>query len=325
MSNKSASTEIIPQTTYSKLLKNIKSEITTGLEAIRRCKVVTYWNIGDYIVHNLNHHKSHANYGKGLIRRLVHDTNIDERTLHQLVKFARELPKPSARTNFNWTQYRTFLSIKDQDTRLNLIHQLKDENLTTRNLIEQIKTINVVPVAKPLMPKRGPLYTYTLINPVSDKNEKNFRNVDCGFDIYRTVPSVDLNTKPAKTVVEAVVQDALFELRSSKRTNEDLYTYAATLHHVVDGDTLVLELDLGFRTTIKQILRMRGINTPERNTPEGKKATRFVSRRIKKDSQITVRTYARDIYGRYLADIFLGAKYAYLNQELLDKGLAQRY
>lgn len=41
------------------------------------------------------------------------------------------------------------------------------------------------------------------------------------------------------------------------------YTYSAEVLRVIDGDTLDLRIDLGFRITTKQRVRLFGINTPE--------------------------------------------------------------
>lgn len=43
----------------------------------------------------------------------------------------------------------------------------------------------------------------------------------------------------------------------------DLWTYRASLVRVVDGDTVVMRLDLGFRTSCEQSLRLVGVNAPE--------------------------------------------------------------
>ena len=46
-------------------------------------------------------------------------------------------------------------------------------------------------------------------------------------------------------------------------TPEFLYWYRARVVNVVDGDTLDLETDLGFRITFLQRYRLYGVDTPE--------------------------------------------------------------
>ena len=48
------------------------------------------------------------------------------------------------------------------------------------------------------------------------------------------------------------------------------YTYDAVVRAVHDGDTLTLDVDLGFSTWIhKRVIRLFGIDAPELATPEG--------------------------------------------------------
>jgi Kyanoviridae endonuclease len=42
-----------------------------------------------------------------------------------------------------------------------------------------------------------------------------------------------------------------------------MYEYKATLDRVVDGDTLDLIIDMGFKMTTNQRIRLANINTPE--------------------------------------------------------------
>ncbi len=94
---------------------------------------------------------------------------------------------------------------------------------------------------------------------------------------------------------------------------------------MIDGDTVVLYVDLGFKTYSRQKLRLRGIDTPELPTAEGIKAKTFVEEILKKTKMITIKTYRKDKYDRYLADIFVGSKEMFLNQKLLDEKLAVAY
>ena len=47
------------------------------------------------------------------------------------------------------------------------------------------------------------------------------------------------------------------------------YVYRATLNRVIDGDTFVLDVDVGFRVVISMNIRLKGLYAPELNTPEG--------------------------------------------------------
>jgi micrococcal nuclease len=115
----------------------------------------------------------------------------------------------------------------------------------------------------------------------------------------------------------------------------ELYTYRGEIKEVIDGDTLWINLDLGFNTWTLQKVRFRGINTARMGTEIGIKAKKFIERKLKPCEFIIVKTYYRDKYNRYLADIFynrneidpfkVAEKGIFLNQELLDAGLDVKY
>ena len=47
-----------------------------------------------------------------------------------------------------------------------------------------------------------------------------------------------------------------------------MYTYKATLDRVIDGDTIDVNIDLGFDISVKKRVRFLGIKTPESRTRE---------------------------------------------------------
>lgn len=51
-----------------------------------------------------------------------------------------------------------------------------------------------------------------------------------------------------------------------------MWQYRAYATRAVDGDTIEVEVDLGFRLTMVQTVRVNGINAPELATAEGKAA-----------------------------------------------------
>ena len=93
---------------------------------------------------------------------------------------------------------------------------------------------------------------------------------------------------------------------------------------MVDGDTLLVEVDLGFGITSRQYLRLRGINTPELNVAAGKKAKRFVKQKLGESDSLVIHSTRSDKYDRYLADVFYfsGDHEIYLNNALITSGYA---
>ncbi|MFF4543631.1 thermonuclease family protein [Streptomyces sp. NPDC001406] len=102
-------------------------------------------------------------------------------------------------------------------------------------------------------------------------------------------------------------------------------TYPATLVHVVDGDTLDLDIDLGFTIRTRQRVRLVGLNTPEKNTDEGKAAKAWVTDWLAQHGPgLVVETHRREKYGRWLATI-TSPDGACLNTDLIDTGHAAPY
>ena len=89
-----------------------------------------------------------------------------------------------------------------------------------------------------------------------------------------------------------------------------IYIYKAELVRVVDGDTVDLDIDLGFDTSRKERFRLYGIDAPEMNTPEGKEAKAWLIGVLGPYGAIYVQTIQlstkakRDKYGRFLAVLY---------------------
>jgi micrococcal nuclease len=101
----------------------------------------------------------------------------------------------------------------------------------------------------------------------------------------------------------------------------------AKLVRVVDGDTLELLVDVGFRFHAKLKFRLATIDAPEMNTEEGKAARLFAeSWFTSKGWECAVTCHGEDKYGRWVATIHnrneIGET---LNQTLIDNGHAKKY
>jgi len=52
-----------------------------------------------------------------------------------------------------------------------------------------------------------------------------------------------------------------------------MYEYKCTIDRIIDGDTVVLDVDLGFGMTKNVHTRLLDVYAPKNNTPEGKAAS----------------------------------------------------
>ena len=113
-----------------------------------------------------------------------------------------------------------------------------------------------------------------------------------------------------------------------------MYEYRSSLVNIIDGDTIDVDLDLGFAVVLKkQRIRLYGINTPESRTRDleekryGLAAKARLRELLEAADTITVKTAidkkARGKYGRILGTIF--ADDVDVNKLLVDEGYAIVY
>ena len=122
-----------------------------------------------------------------------------------------------------------------------------------------------------------------------------------------------------------------------------MFEYAAKVVDVIDGDTVKLDVDLGFSIRQRMSLRLYGINTPEvvgEQKAAGLAAKLFLTALLSNGSQagpggvicpnwidVTIKTFKDkgDKYGRILALIFVGDDPIPVNDKLVAVGHAKAY
>lgn len=103
-----------------------------------------------------------------------------------------------------------------------------------------------------------------------------------------------------------------------------MYEYAAIVRKVHDGDTLTVDVDLGWNVwRHNESLRLVGLNAPELNTPAGKSAQAYLATLLPLGTPVSIRTERdkTEKYGRMLATVDLPG--LCVNLDLLDKGYAK--
>jgi micrococcal nuclease len=112
-----------------------------------------------------------------------------------------------------------------------------------------------------------------------------------------------------------------------------MYEYNAKLDRVVDGDTIDCFIDLGFNITIKERVRLKGIDTPETRTKDLEEKSRGLAAKervieLLGDSEtfvIQTELDKKGKYGRILGTIVLPTYSVSLNKILLQEGHAVVY
>lgn len=108
-----------------------------------------------------------------------------------------------------------------------------------------------------------------------------------------------------------------------------MYSYNAKVISVYDGDTVTLEVDLGFSFRFTNSYRLLRINCPELRGEfkEDAKKSRDRMRELLLNKKVVIRTVkdATEKYGRYLAEIelLMDGKLVNINDLLVTEGLAK--
>lgn len=92
---------------------------------------------------------------------------------------------------------------------------------------------------------------------------------------------------------------------------------------VVDGDTVHVLLDIGFRIFRNTKIRLAGINAPELNTPEGPRVKKRLEELLPHNSNFIFDSLGDDKYGRDLGHILINGKS--VSNILLEEGLVKKY
>jgi micrococcal nuclease len=85
-----------------------------------------------------------------------------------------------------------------------------------------------------------------------------------------------------------------------------MYTYKAKVGRVIDGDTVVLEIDLGFNIFHVMSCRLLGVNAPELNAKDEEtqfyavKSKEFLMSLLPVGKIVTIKSKKLDKYGRAL-------------------------
>jgi micrococcal nuclease len=114
-----------------------------------------------------------------------------------------------------------------------------------------------------------------------------------------------------------------------------MYEYKVSrLYKVVDGDTIEVDIDLGFNVSIHKTVRLAGIDTPESRTKDayekkfGLEAKEWLKTKLKDAENIRIRTEKPDStekYGRILGWLFRNNDTVSINETMIQQGYAWSY
>jgi micrococcal nuclease len=110
--------------------------------------------------------------------------------------------------------------------------------------------------------------------------------------------------------------------------------YVKKVSKVVDGDTIDVDIDLGFDISFSSRVRLAGIDTPESRTVDkiekalGLESKEYLKKAIDGSKTVVIKTEKMDSsekYGRILGWVFLDGSEVSVNQKMIDEGYAWGY
>ena len=103
---------------------------------------------------------------------------------------------------------------------------------------------------------------------------------------------------------------------------------------VVDGDTIDVDIDLGFSVSFSQRVRLPGIDTPESRTSDkaektlGLEAKEYLKSKLKDAKVVIIKTEKPDSsekYGRILGWLYIDGDTISINDHMIEDGYAWGY
>ena len=103
------------------------------------------------------------------------------------------------------------------------------------------------------------------------------------------------------------------------------------INRIIDGDTIDLDIDLGFWVTVSYRVRLKGIDAAETRTKdlkekaEGVKARLWLEKELSRSNEWIIETHKEDKYGRILGTLYLDGDPVTVNERMLNEGIAKPY
>ena len=110
--------------------------------------------------------------------------------------------------------------------------------------------------------------------------------------------------------------------------------YVKKVSKVVDGDTIDVDIDLGFDISFSSRVRLAGIDTPESRTTDkiekalGLESKEYLKKAIDASKTVVIKTEKMDSsekYGRILGWVFLDGSKVSVNEQMIADGYAWGY
>ena len=103
------------------------------------------------------------------------------------------------------------------------------------------------------------------------------------------------------------------------------------INRIIDGDTIDVDIDLGFHITVSHRVRLKDIDAAETRTKDleekkkGIEARLWLEKELARKGEWIIETYKEDKYGRILGTLYLIGDPVTVNEKMLNEGIAKPY
>jgi micrococcal nuclease len=111
-----------------------------------------------------------------------------------------------------------------------------------------------------------------------------------------------------------------------------MYQYKVKkINRIIDGDTVDLDIDLGFGVTLSHRVRLKDLNAAETRTlnieekSKGLAAKEWLKKELSREGEWIIETVKDDMYGRILGSLYFVGDPVTLNEKMLNAGIAKPY
>jgi micrococcal nuclease len=103
------------------------------------------------------------------------------------------------------------------------------------------------------------------------------------------------------------------------------------INKIIDGDTIDVDIDLGFCITVSYRVRLKDINAAETRTKDlaekekGLATKAWIEKELSREGEWIIETTKEDKYGRILGTLYLVGDPVTLNERMLNEGMVEVY
>ncbi|MBM9502374.1 nuclease [Leptospira sp. 201903071] len=246
---------------------------------------------------------------------------FSERTLFYCRKFYEIYKDKDLDGRLSWSHYRTLCTIENPTLRSKVEREVAQNNWNREELQKRLRDLSGIKERKVRTKWKRPegeLWHYRIKE--SGKMGVSYL-LDLGFYCYYEIPEKKSKTYKEGDILKIKKEKGNWNLEKvSILRSKDIYFYSGELERVIDGDTILVKLDLGFNILSRQRIRLRNVWSSEMDTQKGYSSFESLKKKLPAKTKLIVRSRSKDIYGRYVGDVLYAKKKTMTPEEIIHTG-----